>query len=659
MKKFRLLLVMSSLLALVCSFTACSTDIADNYPTISVEVSGGDVTASSVSFTVKATGADDIYYWVEKAPAEGAEVSPLLDLDKASYLDASVDAPFEQLVEEEDLAQKTEYTIYVYAKNFAHSDYATPIKLTTTEAVVIATPKVSVLIDEAEVYEDSFLAFVTTENAEKASWMVVPKYTTGLTAAKVLADGTAITDTLNNGEVAVIVEGLEASTDYDFYVAVENQGLQVLSEVATVTTSAPTIPVITVAFSVLDVERSMNLVEAAGLPGMYIMVANPETQDIATLFMYDLTNYPDYAGYLSSGDYPALSGSYEQGTYPQASCLLADPALTNFVVGGVEYYPVGDKGVDADGNVYGINLLTAMPGQDNNLITFNVPVVDATGKEYILKGEYMGPMGYVASIATWPFNLSEWGFTAFESTTEGNVVTLTSNSLNGMFELVLTTENGNIEDNFTVGETLAGGFTSFVEGAPEFFELQSGRIAITKAENGGANDYLLIISTRGDETIMVGKSGAYKVEALEYPITITFPAAEALSVDGKRWALPSSFSEVVAGVSTAVFFVDMGVSMPGKLLVALDAESAYGAEAAGIAMLQQGMMYDYTVEATDATSGKVVLKVTDHFGDVSNVELPYSNLAAESVTVDFTNMLGNMGITACECTLYTKEVTIQ
>jgi hypothetical protein len=79
----------------------------------------------------------------------------------------------------------------------------------------------------------------------------------------------------------------------------------------------------------------------------------------------------------------------------------------------------------------------------------------------------------------------------------------------------------NIEDNFTVGETLAGGFTSYVEGAPEFFELQSGRIAITKAENGGANDYLLIISTRGDETIMVGESGAYKVEALEYPITIT------------------------------------------------------------------------------------------------------------------------------------------
>lgn len=136
-------------------------------------------------------------------------------------------------------------------------------------------------------------------------------------------------------------------------------------------------------------------------------------------------------------------------------------------------------------------------------------------------------------------------------------------------------------------------------------------------------------------------------------------AAEALSVDGKRWALPASFSEVVVGAPTAVCFVDMGVTLPGKLIVALDGESAYGADAAGIAMMMQGMMFDYTVETTDASSGKVVIKQVDHFGDAQNVELPYSNLTAESVTVDFTNMLGNMGITVCECTLFTKEVTVQ
>ena len=45
-------------------------------------------------------------------------------------------------------------------------------------------------------------------------------------------------------------------------------------------------------------------------------------------------------------------------------------------------------------------------------------------------------------------------------------------------------------------------------------------MAIAKGE--GENQYTLIISTRGDDTIMVGTSGAYKIEALEYPITINF-----------------------------------------------------------------------------------------------------------------------------------------
>lgn len=658
MKKFRLLLVMSSLLALVCSFTACNTDIADDYPAVEIALTAGQADGNSLTFTITATGADDIYYWVEAVDPE-KEAEPELSIEDASYLDAQVDVNFEQEVTASKLKYTTEYKIYAYAKNFAHNAYAAEITMTTGEAaVVIPAPEVEVVADEEEVYEDAFLMWVTTKNATKAAWLVVPKYTEGVDAAKVFADGTLIEDKLNEGEIAVAVEDLTPDTEYDFYAAVENsEGVQVLSSVVAVTTAKKTIPVVMMQFT--ELLQTVDLA-TAGLPGMFFMLNNPETGDFASVFMYDISQISNYPGYMANGMYPALTGSFDSGSLPEASCVLADPAYTNFENAGGTYLPVGDMGADEDGNPYGINLMTAMPDADNNMLEFNFYAVNAaTNEPVIIRGQYIGPLGYVTSIATWPFNLSQWGFTAFESTTEGNVVTLTSNSINGEFKLILTTENGNIEDNFTVGETLAGGFTSFVEGAPEFFELQSGRIAIAKAENGGANDYLLIISTRGDETIMVGGSGAYKVEALEYPITITFPAAEALSVDGKRWALPSSFSEVVAGVSTAVFFVDMGVSMPGKLLVALDAESAYGAEAAGIAMLQQGMMYDYTVEATDATSGKVVLKVTDHFGDVSDVELPYSNLAAESVTVDFTNMLGNMGITACECTLYTKEVTIQ
>ena len=133
--------------------------------------------------------------------------------------------------------------------------------------------------------------------------------------------------------------------------------------------------------------------------------------------------------------------------------------------------------------------------------------------------------------------------------------------------------------------------------------------------------------------------------------------AEPLSIEGKCWQLPASFSEVVAGSAAVVMFVDLGVTMPGKLIVAVDAETAYGPDAAGIGQMQ--MMYDYSVAATDATSGKIVIAQTDHFGDVTNVEVPYSNLTADSVSVDFTNMLGNMGITVCQCSLFTKQLTIQ
>lgn len=658
MKKFRLLLVMSSLLALVCSFTACSTDLADNYPTISVEVTPGETTASSIAFTIKAQGADDIYYWVVKTAAEGEEDNPELNIKKGTYLDASMDTPFEQLVEKTGLAEKTEYNVYVYAKNFSHDAYATPIKLTTGEAVVIATPTVKVVLDPASATETSFDAFVTTENAQKASWLVLPKYTAGVNAAKVFAEGTAITEKLNEGEVAVTVEGLEPGTDYDFYVAVDNEGVQVLSEVASVSTVEPSTPVITVAFS--ELADSKNLVDAAaGLPGMYVMVANPETNDMANLFMYDLTNYPDYAGYLSSGDYPALTGSLDAGQLPQASCLLADPSYTNFTIGGVEYYPVGDLGATKEGLVYGLNITTVMPDEDNNLITFNVPVVDAAGNEYIIQGEYMGPLGYVAQIQSYPFELTQWGFKEFTATTEGNVVTLKSTSLNGDFVMNLHTEDGNwLDTGFVAGEggTLTGGFTSYVEGAPETFSFISGRISFSKGE--GENDYKLIISTRAGEWMMQGQSGAYTIvvpESEYYDVKINLPAAETLSVDGKRWQLPSDIAEMIANSPTAVVVADLGVSTPGQLYVAVDYESIYGAQAAG--MWAPMVAVNYSVEATDATSGKILVQSSNMYGEVSTVEVPYSNLTADSVTIDFTNLLSMPG--NGPCTLYTGEVNLQ
>ena len=111
---------------------------------------------------------------------------------------------------------------------------------------------------------------------------------------------------------------------------------------------------------------------------------------------------------------------------------------------------------------------------------------------------------------------------------------------------------------------------------------------------------------------------------------------------------------MVFGAPNAVLVADLGVSTPGQLMVLADYESIYGPQAAG--MWAPMTAVAYTVEPTDATSGNVVLVQTDMFGDVKRTNLPYSNLTADSVVIDFTGMLGMPG--SGPCTLYTGEVNL-
>ena len=521
MKKFRLLLIVASLLLLVCPFTACtsSDEPCDcEYcvePTISL--TAGEVTENSITFTLTATGADDVYYWVLP---QGADAS-VLEINKATLLDSKVAETLTQEVTVSSLAASSSYTIYALASNFAYDTYAEP--LTMTVGVAIPYPVVTVALDEEEVYEDAFLAFVTVENAQKASWLVVPKYTEGVTAAQVFEQGVAIEDSFVGAdgapaEIAIVVEDLVGGTSYDFYAAAENLGKVTLSQVVSVTTLAPEAPVLEVYFDTLMSGTDINSV--LGLPGMWITISSSATGDMAQLMLFDFVQSP-YSGFLA-GDYYALSGSFDAGTIPSAACLLADPGYTQFLVGGNLYAAVGDKGVDEDGNPYGVNIMTTMPDADNNLISFNIPVVDETGKELLLVGQYMGPMGYQIAAAAYPFNLNDWHFTNFTKTVEGNTVTLKSTNNNGDFIMVLQTEGGVIDGAaFTAGEggNMTGGHISYLEGAPETFAFTSGRISFEKVDDNG--NYKLIVSTRGGDWIMQGQSVSYKIEALEYDITIT------------------------------------------------------------------------------------------------------------------------------------------
>lgn len=655
--------MMTSLVALTSLFSACKADLEGDYPKTSVELVAGTFTETTLTFTIKANGADDIYYWVVNTATE-TEENTNLDIAKGTYLDADVKSPFEQEVTVSGLAADAEYHIYAFAKNFVHNSYAQTVTMSTGAA--IAVPTVAVTVVEEEVFEDSFMVLVSTTNAKKASWLVVPKYTEGVTAQTVFEQGTALAASkLNKKDVEVVVEGLKYSTEYDFYLAAENQGKQAISDVVFVVTAEPTPIVVEMAFDISPVDGNMNLWDAVGLPGLMIQLMNSQTDDMASIVMYDWATMPDYVGYMTSGMYHLLNGSIDANVVPEATCVLADPAYTNFIdAQGKEYLPVGfdsaDAAVDAEGLPYGIEYTTLMPDEDNNLLTINIPAVDETGFPYIIKAEYVGPLGYSVSntTTTYPFNLKQWGFTKFKATTEGNIVTLVSNSSSGEFKLVLETENGVVDGaSFVAGEggNLTGGYTSFLEGAPEVFEFTQGRIAFEKVDDNG--NWMLIVSPRAGDWLMVGPGATYSIEVADYEVTIEGLSTEvAASVDSKRWALPASVSSVLLpDYPGAVCFVDLGATAAGQLLVACDLSSVYGAQAAGFA--QALMAAAYTVEATDATSGNIVITVTNMAGQSASAPIPYSELTENSVKLDLTNLFGNMGVGVCECTLFTNEIT--
>ena len=406
----------------------------------------------------------------------------------------------------------------------------------------VPAPTVAVTLDEASVAQDGFTVSVVTTDAEKAAWLVVAQGTEAVTAESVFAEGTEIpAELLNVAEVpaVVAVTELEAATAYDFYVAVENKGKQVLSEVVSVTTAE--IPAAAVVEFYADetmgsgaCEMSMNLAEMIGAPGHYLVLAS--TNGLAQLMMldYDFASFGcESYSYLTGHHYPLAKGSFNEMQFPTTSCLMVDPGYTNFGIGEVTYYPiVPESATDAEGNPYGVTVTTMVPsGQDLNLLEFNIPAVkelddegNPVGEVVVIKGQYMGSLQYQLSKPSYPFNLKQFGFTTFEAVQEGNQVILTSQSVaNGDFKMyldlshnegVLANEDGVL---YMAGEgnNLNGYYWSAIDDATFLFT--EGGFLLYTTET--PNVYTLEVGARRGWK-MEGQNYGYDIEADTYTITI-------------------------------------------------------------------------------------------------------------------------------------------
>lgn len=83
--------------------------------------------------------------------------------------------------------------------------------------------------------------------------------------------------------------------------------------------------------------------------------------------------------------------------------------------------------------------------------------------------------------------------------------------------------------------------------------------------------------------------------------------------------------------------LDLGLTTPGYFAVAFDLAAMYGDQLPPemVGLYMQYMAWEYTVEPTDATSGKFIIMSLDHFGDPVTTEGTYSEWNGTTCVVDF------------------------
>ena len=178
----------------------------------------------------------------------------------------------------------------------------------------------------------------------------------------------------------------------------------------------------------------------------------------------------------------------------------------------------------------------------------------------------------------------------------------------------------------------------------------TGNLTIVNAGNTENVDF--IVGHKADETTF-NEATCTNTGVVTVNGNVLVPAAP-LSIDNKQYQLPAEFGAVLLGPEypQAVCVADLGVSMPGQLVIGVDNETIYGAVAAGTGTPM--VVVAYVVTATSATEGVVTVQQQTMAG-VQETTLPYSNLTAEGVTIDFTNL--GFGIGAVNCPVYSKAVS--
>lgn len=219
MKKFRLLLALASLIALVMPMTSCENN--EEGPIVpTVMLTAGSATQTSITFKAETSATQKAYYLVVKASDEAVVdgmtvVSTGVEITKE---DGSAWVNDAATVTVKDLEVETEYLVYAAAVNGPETTLVdAPLAMATADK---SAPTVSVEAVEADITTLYFR--VTSTNAAEVKWLaVLPD--TKVTAEKVLAEGVALDAKDLNKTVMVKAEGLNDYTAYDIYAVAKSE----------------------------------------------------------------------------------------------------------------------------------------------------------------------------------------------------------------------------------------------------------------------------------------------------------------------------------------------------------------------------------------------------------------------------------------------------
>ncbi len=299
MKDSKLFPLFFVLLSIIGLSTSCKkVENTPQEPTITLELE--EQTSSSITFMANISDATSAKYIV----VEGTQAPQASEILTTGI---SLEIESEQYITLEDLTPETTYTISIAAEN---ESVTAPVKSISAQTSELPADPTAV-IENTEATHNSITFSTTTENTDRAVWLVIKSGSREISIADAFEHGTEFEA---NTTVEITVENLDAETEYEIIVAAANDYCSILEfEIISTTREILT-------YDIVGDYANCSIYPEDGFIDFYVKVFDRVN---GLEFRFDFFDVDD-AIYLNSGTYTMKEGATigEIGTEYTALAIL-------------------------------------------------------------------------------------------------------------------------------------------------------------------------------------------------------------------------------------------------------------------------------------------------------------------------------------------------